>query len=270
MQVDTNTFSIVVAQPPVKGVSKLKGYAFKNKCAISLTSFDKLVEYRQQTAAHIPYLIAKVKDVAGGVHFYDAALVTTCLKKTFTNPCSNLACKNVKFYQILDGKTGRAIKIAYLSSNSDSTVLNFVSSFDPQQMQHRVNYALECLNKGQIDEGVHWAKICLHDSVDIVSLTTLAYNILHKAHNRETAQSLLEKALQLDPNNEVALVRLGVLLQENKEYDRAKELLDRAVANGIGFEELQLQADVALKAIEEHAPPTLLQRIGRIVINLLQ
>ncbi len=196
MQVEASTFTILFKQPAVSSVAKIKGYTFSNECAITLSSFDELLASRKKDASHIPYLIAKVKDVRGGIHVFDGAILTTPLKRSFTNPSSNEPIKNIKFYQLL-GKNGIGYDVVKVDtwtaqSFAESQGKSAVPCFDPTLTGYRVLYAIDCLNANKVEEAVRWAKVCVHDvaydnNMAATILTVLGKDLISKTNDRETA-----------------------------------------------------------------------------------
>lgn len=273
MQVYPDTSTITIAQPPVQGVTKSHSYQFSNECPITLCTFDELIHTRKQEAPHVPFLISKVKDVAGGVHFYDGASLYTHLEHHFTNPITNLDCRNVTFYRILNSTgslhSADVIERWESTENRDERwAKSSVACFIPDKVQYRTVYAMQCLFSDRVAEGMYWAKICADDSnngVEADLFSAVARAVSTMSTDTKTAKKLLKKAIAIspnfvaalehlgelyfhtkpvkakayfertlkqDPDNIVALVHLGVLLQQDRNCARAKELLVRAIDSG--------------------------------------
>ncbi len=238
MQVDPNSFTIQVNRLPVSGVTKSHLYTFSNKCAMSLSTFDELMRTCQKNAPHIPYLIAKVKDVKGGIHVYDGALLCTHLRNSFTSPYSTEECKSIKFYQILNsnniGHEALLVDKWVAQSNVFSQGKRSPLCFDPELTGYRVLFAIHCFNENRIEQAMQWAKICVKDpesegDIFVATLTALGLDVASKGNDHETAKQLLEKAVKIDPNYDVALERLGELYLPTDPL-KAKEYFERALA----------------------------------------
>jgi tetratricopeptide (TPR) repeat protein len=236
MQVDNSTITVTIAQPPVNGVTKSHSYLFSNECSITLCSFTELLQARKQEAPHLPFLIAKVKDVQGGTHFYDGGVLYTHLKQHFTNPFTNLDCKNVRFYRVLEstGSVLAADEIECWASTEDRDTRltkSSVACFLPENVEYRIAYVMQCLFSDRVAEGMYWAKVCAQDSnkgVDADLFSAAARAVSTMSNDTKTAKKLLKKAIAASPNSVAALEHLGELYFQDKPL-KAKSCFEKTL-----------------------------------------
>ena len=229
-------------------------FASTRNCLGRFCSFQTLMQLHEKQNPHLAYLIARVEDATGDVDFYDGVKAVKFLSHAFRDLLRDkLSVKSVTFFEYVENKGGKKCFRQVVSAKSSEEVdqnkflqkyLNITSKESLLDMFKGATNVLMSDTPADAEPLLDKIKTyCLEKSpetvtpevIEVLSRLSNVYYAGEFGHkvDRLLALHLLEKVLELDPNNARCLCDLGVIYYDGVEgvkqnRDLAKALLEAA------------------------------------------
>lgn len=243
MVAPVSQFKLVFESVNCNGIPEQRKAKFSQQrnCFGMHCSFGTLLKMHKREIPDHAYLIARIEDVNGSVDFYDGVRTIG----TFTRSCklfdllhTDVAVHSVTFFEhvVTEGNTHTFRQVACCKRVKAIANNQFLQVYTQrigeqkllERLQNPENYKELC-------------KLCLQATSEtataevvkvLVQLSDMYYRGTNVTKDPSFTMKLLEKVLELDPDNAIAICNIGAIYYESQDVslrDLAKEWLTLAI-----------------------------------------
>src|SRR5690606_36835303 len=112
------------------------------------------------------------------------------------------------------------------------TILDYLCQLVAERWENVISEnkrAIMLLEENNYDEAFSLFKKLARETPSVQSLNNLAWLMLREEENRDDATALLEQALVLNPKSSFPYMMLGEIALHNRQYEKAKNYLQKAL-----------------------------------------